>query len=402
MAQRQILVLGASVAGLASSHYTIRHILPTLPKEDGVTYSVTLVNPSKEFYWRVAGPRACVSSELIPESKYFLPIEKEFASYPAGSFTFVQGTATGLDTTSRTVTVSKADGATDSITYYALIVAVGTHTPAPFLSLQTDEIAAKSALDSFRKALPNAKNIVIGGGGPVGVETAGEIAEFLNGTPGWFAPAKPVSPKAQLTLVCADKKLLPILRESLAKVAEKYLNRLGCEVMYNTRVESATPTADGKTTVSLAGGKTLEADLYIDATGSRPNTDFVPKSLLNTKGFVECDKKTLRVTAAGERVYVLGDCGSYTRGGILDCWDALPVVMANLKKDLSGSTVPDKEYKANTAESQVVPVGRNKGVGAFGGWKLPSAMVVMAKGKDYLIALAPPIVSGKQWEKAFK
>ncbi|KAF2810206.1 FAD/NAD(P)-binding domain-containing protein [Mytilinidion resinicola] len=400
MSARTVLVIGGSWAGISTSHYSLKHILPTLPKEDGVTYNVTMVTPSKDFYWRVAGPRACISSELLPESKYLYPLEKEFAKYGT-SFKFVQGTATALDTAARTVTVSTVGGATESIPYYALILAVGTHTPAPFLSLQTDSEAVKTDLDNFRKTLPTAKTIVIGGGGPVGVEVAGEIAEFFNGTPGWFAPAKPAHPKAQLTLICADKKLLPVLREALAKTAEKYLNRMGCDVVYGTRVESTTQTADGKTTVSLSGGKTIEADLYVDATGARPNTGFLPKTLLNEKGFVDSDK-TLRVTAAGERVYVLGDCGSYTRGGIMDMWEALPIVVANLKKDLSGAEVPDKEYKANLAETQVVPVGKSKGVGAFGGWKLPSVMVAIVKGKDYLASLAPPIVSGKQWDKAFK
>ncbi|KAF2499440.1 FAD/NAD(P)-binding domain-containing protein [Lophium mytilinum] len=399
MSARTVLVIGGSWAGISTSHYALKHILPTLPKDDNFTYNVTMVTPSEEFYWRVAGPRACLSGEALPESKYLYPIKKEFAKY-GDSFKFVKGTATALDTAARTVTVSTG-GAPESIPYYALILAVGTHTPAPFLSLQTDSDAVKTDLDNFRKALPNAKTIVIGGGGPVGVEVAGEIAEYLNGTAGWFAPAKPAHPKAQLTLVCADKKLLPVLREALAKTAEKYLNRVGCDVVYGTRVESTTQTADGKTTVSLSGGKTLETDLYIDATGARPNTGFLPKTILNEKGYVDSDK-TLRVTAAGERVYVLGDCGSYTRGGIIDMWDALPVVVANLKKDLSGAEVPDKEYKANLTETQVVPVGKSKGVGAFAGWKLPSMMVVMIKGKDYMANLAPPIVSGKQWDKAFK
>lgn len=33
----------------------------------------------------------------------------------------------------------------------------------------------------------------------------------------------------------------------------------------------------------------------------------------------------------------------------------------------------------------MVPIGRNQGVGAFNGWKLPTFAVKMAKGKDYMI-----------------
>lgn len=409
MSTESIVVLGGSFAGLNAAHYALRHIIPALPKKEGTTYTITLVNPSKDFYWRIAGPRAAVSKQLMPPSKYFYPIEPAFA-YAKDKFTFVQGTATHVDSAGQTVSVTTASGEQKQIPYISLVIATGISTPSPLFTQTTDAESLKATYDAFQKSLPNAKTVVIGGAGPVGVETAGEIAEFLNGKPGFLA-SEPKNPKAKVTLVSAEKKMLPILREAISKTAEKYLRALGAEVLYDTKVVSATSSGEGegaKTTVQLSDGKTIEADIYIDATGVRPNTGFLPKEWLDNRNRVDCNPKTLRVEKAGPRVYVLGDAGSYTRGGVMDQADAIPVAMTNLKTDLiahvSGKEPgPDRHYKANLSESQICPIGTGKGVGAFNGYKLPSKMVWMMKGRDYLIGmLAQANLNGDGFKKETK
>jgi NADH dehydrogenase FAD-containing subunit len=93
----------------------------------------------------------------------------------------------------------------------------------------------EAALADANDQVKAAKSIVIAGGGPAGVETAGEIGEYLNGTPGWFQ-SWPKNPKAQITLITSSDKLLPRLRPAIAKQAEHDLNRLGVQVKYNTKV----------------------------------------------------------------------------------------------------------------------------------------------------------------------
>ncbi|KAF2257102.1 FAD/NAD(P)-binding domain-containing protein [Trematosphaeria pertusa] len=411
MSTETILVLGGSFAGLNAAHYALKHTIPQLPKKDGTTYTVTMVNPSKDFFWRIAGPRACVSKKLMPPSKLFYPIEPAFA-YAKDNFTFIQGTATHVDPAGQTVSVTTVSGEQKQIPYLALIIATGISTPSPLFTQTTNAADLEATYDAFQKQLPNAKTVVIGGGGPVGVETAGEIAEFLNGKPGWLAAA-PKNPKAQVTLVTADKKMLPLLRESISKQAEKFLKRLGCDVVYNTKVVSTTTTGEGegaKTAVQLSDGKTMEADIYIDATGVRPNSSFLPKEWLDNRNRVDCNPKTLRVEheSAGPRVYVMGDVGSYTRGGVVDMYDAIPVAMTNLKTDLiahiSGKEPgPDRHYTPNLKEQQICPIGTQKGVGAFAGRPVPSIMVWAIKGRDYLIGqLAEAQVRGDPVKKETK
>ncbi|KAF3008815.1 hypothetical protein E8E13_010654 [Curvularia kusanoi] len=411
MSTETILILGGSYAGISAAHYALKHTIPQLPKKDNVTYNVTLVNPSKDLYWRFAAPRALVSKQMMPYDQIFYPIEPAF-TYAFPKFKFIQGSATHVDAAGQNVSVTTVDGETQTVPYAALIIATGFTTPSPLFTQATDRAALEAIYDSFQTGLKTAKTVVIGGGGPVGVETAGEVAEILNGRPGFMASG-PKNPKAQVTLICADKKLLPVLRESIGKTAEGFLSKLGCSVTYNVRVVSATKASteeNAKTIVELSNGKTLEADVYIDATGSRPNTSFLPKEWLDARSKLACNPHTLRVEheSAGPRVYALGDVGSYTRGGVMDLSLAVPVVMTNLKHDLlrhlSGTVFAgDRVYKPNTKEQQICPIGTQKGVGAFNGFKVPSQMVWMIKGRDYLISqLALPTVRGDQWKKETK
>ena len=412
MSTETILILGGSYAGISAAHYALKHTIPQLPKKDDVTYKVTLVNPSKDLYWRFAAPRALVSKQMMPYDQIFYPIEPAF-TYAFPKFKFIQGTATHVDAAGQSVSVTTVDGETQTVPYTALIIATGFTTPSPLFTQATDRAALEAVYDAFQKGLKSAKTVVIGGGGPVGVETAGEVAEILNGRPGRMgAVAK--QQKAKVTLICADEQLLPVLRPSIGKTAEGFLAKLGCSVTYNTRVVSATKpssaAADAPTTISLSNGETLEADMYIDATGSRPNTSFLPKAWLDTRNKLACNPHTLRVDhpSAGPRIYALGDVGSYTRGGVMDLSLAVPVVMTNLKRDLlrhlSGTVFAgDRHYVPSTKEQQICPIGTQKGVGAFNGFRVPSQMVWMIKGRDYLVSqLAGATLRGDQWRKETK
>ena len=87
---------------------------------------------------------------------------------------------------------------------------------------------------------------------------------------------------------------------------------------------------------------------------------------------------------------------------------AVPVALTNLKNDLlrhlAGTVVMgDRVYTPNLKEQQICPIGTQKGVGAFNGFKVPSQMVWMIKGRDYLIGqLAQATVRGDQWKKESK
>ena len=408
-ARKNIVVLGGSYGGVSIAHYLLKHVLPKLP--DTTSYQVTMVNPSSTVMCRPACPRALISDEMFPQEKLFVNIPTVFEQYSKGSFHLIQGTATELDHTNRTVSVSLATGNTQKIDFYALVIATGASTPSPLLGLNRNEEYLRESWTTFRKALPIAKSIVIVGGGPAGIETAGELGEYLNGRPGWFT-SKPAEPKVLITVVNGGSKILPALRPAIAKKAEEYLASVGVTILKNTRVKAVEPQGAGTENVSskakltLEDGKTLDADLYIPATGTRPNTGFVNETLLTPDGRIDTNASTLRVDKAGPRIYAVGDVASSARPAVHLVFNAIPVLGANIKRDLllasgqeKSSVGEDRVFTEDTRETQMVPIGKSKGVGAAMGYQLPSFMVWLIKGRDYWLWTTGGLWSGKQWAK---
>lgn len=266
---RNIVFLGASYAGLAASHYFLRHVLPQLRHDCNITYKVILVDPSSKWYLRHASPRSIASEEKAPADKMFLEIEPGYRQYGESAMV-IEGKALSWDEQARVVTVEKSDGTKEDLTYWALILATGTRASSPLMSLQGGSYTdVSNTHDHLHKRLSSAKEIVIAGGGPTGVETAGELGESLNGAAGWFS-SWPANPKVNITLFTNSSELLPGLRQSISNQAETYLNRVGVEVKYNTKIVASKEQADGKTKVTLHDGEELEPDIFISAIGAQP------------------------------------------------------------------------------------------------------------------------------------
>jgi NADH:ubiquinone reductase (H+-translocating) len=110
-----------------------------------------------------------------------------------------------------------------------------------------------------------ALNVVVVGGGPTGVETAGALAELYRGD---FAKDYPgVAPEdARVTLVEAGPELFGMFKPKLRDYAEKALTKRGVEVRTGAAVASVTPT-----TVELKSGETLKAHTLVWGAGLQGN-----------------------------------------------------------------------------------------------------------------------------------
>ncbi|KAJ5919182.1 hypothetical protein N7466_010125 [Penicillium verhagenii] len=412
---KNIVILGGSYGGISTAHYLLKHTVPKLPNPQ--TYQIILISASPEVLCRPATPRAMMSDDLLPQDKLFVSIPTLFKNYPAANFRFEHAHAKRVDHVNRTVSIQskKAEQSHEqTLPFHALIIATGSSTPSPLLGLNHDANDLRAHWAVFRHALKKAKTIVIGGGGPAGVEVAGELGEHLNGQAGWFA-CKLENPKVSITVVTSGSQILPVLRASIAEKAESYLARVGVTVIKETKVTSVAPagagteallTTSAPATVALSDGTELQADIYIPAVGVLPNTSFLDGSLLAADGRVETNASTLRVDGAGERVYAVGDVGSYARPAIHGIMDAVPVLCANVRRDLliaegadQASLGVERLFTEDTRETQLIPIGRSKGVGAAMGYWVPSFLVWLIKGRDYWLWTTGDLWSGKQWNK---
>ncbi|KAJ4425083.1 hypothetical protein N0V82_000136 [Gnomoniopsis sp. IMI 355080] len=409
---KNVVILGASYGGLSTAHYLLRHVIPRLPTQE--TYQIILINPSREVFCRPACPRAMLSDDMFEPNRLFVNINStQLQKHGAENLRLVWGKATDLDHNGRHVTVLQHDGTMETVSFHALVIATGATTPSPLLGLSLDVKFLKDCWQTFRNFLSYSKRIVIAGGGPSGVEAAGELGEYLNGRAGFFTPRQSTR-KAGITLITSGRQILPDLRPSIAAKAEHYLSRLGVTLVKNARVKSVTPEGAGQdprlliseSVVLLEDGRSFEADLFIPATGPTPNTSFIrDKSLLSAGGYIDTNPKTLRVDRAGERIYAIGDVSNYARPAIHNILEAVPVLCANMKRDLllaagqNDSRGQDAVFCEDTRETQFVPIGKGKGVGMAVGWQVPSFFVWLIKGRDYWLWTTEKLWSGKKWAK---
>lgn len=118
-------------------------------------------------------------------------------------------------------------------------------------ALLTDDVNERNALINF----------VLVGGGPTGVELAGALAEMKNAILQKDYPDLDIS-KMQINLVQSGDTILNTMSEKSSEAAEKYLKKLGVNVLKNMRVTSY----DGRT-ISTNTGVSFETATLIWTAG---------------------------------------------------------------------------------------------------------------------------------------
>ncbi|RMZ81352.1 hypothetical protein DV738_g2169, partial [Chaetothyriales sp. CBS 135597] len=375
--KHSIVIIGGSFAGLTAAANLLRDIIPALPTT--TTYKVTVINPSEDFYWKIGAPRTIANPDALPLSKTLLPIKPHFSKYTDEQFELIVAYAKAIDPASKTVSLSTGQ----SVAYDSLVIASGTGFATNLWSTTGGTDALKAELADIHAQLQTAETIVIAGGGAAGVETAGELGE------------------RKITLYSGSTQLLNGLgNKRVGADAEARLKKFGVDVVNNNIQVTAhhREEGSGKTVLTLSDGSSVTADVYIAATGDKPNTSFVPADWLTDRGQVKTDPQTLRLNVPGvTNVYVYGSVGSYSNGSIVDVIMAKKPFLETLRNDLSGGEPGPRTknvYKKITSDVQFVPIGSQQGVGVAFGWKVPSFVVKSFKSKDFMIGNAVKYLEG--------
>jgi NADH dehydrogenase len=150
-----------------------------------------------------------------------------------------------------------------------------------------------------------ALNMVVVGGGPTGVETAGAMAELYNGV---FRKDYPdVSPEqARIVLVEASPEIFAMFKPDIRTYTEKALEERGVEVTTGEVVESITPQR-----VTLKSGKVLNAHTLVWGAGLQGNELVRSLGLELDRGSRIAVDGELRIASRPE-VYVVGDVAAIT------------------------------------------------------------------------------------------
>ena len=112
--------------------------------------------------------------------------------------------------------------------------------------------------------IDSGKEVVIAGGGSVGVELAGDVLE-----------TKGRNKAGTVTLVCSSDRLLPDQPAEYGERCKQILESKGCKIIFNDRVSSHSDSVLEPTELTLKSGTTLSCEAYIAAFSRGPQLDWL-------------------------------------------------------------------------------------------------------------------------------
>jgi NADH:ubiquinone reductase (H+-translocating) len=259
-----VIIIGSGFGGIRAAKRLAKARLP-----EGVSLDVTIIDANNFHTFQPLLYQ--VATAGLDADDIGFPIRRIFRRNP--SVHFVLGEVTAIDVEARTVTVD--DGR--SFGYDALIIAAGSVSTAfgvdgvnqnafPLKTLRDSLELRDHLLQSFERASAEAKaphelGIVVVGGGPTGVETAGALRELIDKV---FSRDFPnlADVAVPITLVEATDRLLGTFHKSSSEEAAATLRRRHITVELGTGVDHVEPG-----TVVLKDGRRLAAGTIIWAAG---------------------------------------------------------------------------------------------------------------------------------------
>lgn len=238
--------------------------------------------------------------------------------------------------------------------------------------------------------LPDLRYVVVGGG-PTGIETAGQIKKFLRHI---MKRHKLTQKPIHVDLVESSARLMPRMEPKAGRLIARRLRQLGVRLHLGKTVTGATAT-----TLQLEG-KTLETETIIWTAGQSNNVFFENNNFEMTKRH---KVKVNEFLQADENIYVIGDNADTEYSGLAQTalYDA-GFVAVDIAKRLDNkqrlSYMPQKPaYVIPAGEKWAyVEWGQIKTHG-FWGWLLREASNLVG-----FFEITNPISAGEQWLKEFK
>lgn len=271
------VIIGASAAGLSAAK-TIR----SFRSND----EIIVISTDESIYSRVMLHKY-IAGERDEKSLSFVP--EDF--FTANSIRWLPGvTVTGVDAVKKTV---RFEGGSES--FDRLLIATGAESivpPVPNLAGAKNVLTLRSLPDAkaIRAALPGARNIVIVGGGLVGLEAAYALLQ---------RGKKPVVVDVAQTILSVN------LDAHAANVYQEKFEEAGCTFLLGRKVSEARRGASGLVeSLVLDDGARLPCDMVIVAAGVMPAIAFLKESGIRCGRNVAVDK---HLATNVDGVYAAGD-----------------------------------------------------------------------------------------------
>lgn len=266
------------------------------------------------------------------------------------------------------------------ITESEVLTAHGDHIPYDYLVIATGHICSNPVTRSehllnyqeeFNK-IRSSSSILIVGGGPTGVELAGEIvSEF---------------PDKKITIVHRGPRLLQFVGPKASQKALEWLTSKNVEVILN---QSVSLTSNSEGVYQTSDGETVVADQYFNCTGSPLGSSWLKETILqnnlDSRGRLRVDKY-LRVEGH-KNIFALGDINNLPelKQGYLAMKHA-DLTAKNLKLLLEGGIETKMGvYKIPGRPTAIVSLGKKEAVAEISGFTMSGCFPGFIKSGDLFV-----------------
>ena len=312
-----------------------------------------------------------VAAGFIPPEAIAIPLRKYIRS--AKNTRFLQAEVQKIDFVAKTVITDAID-----LTYDYLVVATGSQAkflgvdgaPNYALPMRTlaDAVSIRDRLISnFERATVcrdrdrrmQLLTVTIVGGGATGVELAGSLKEFIDGTLAKDYPNIDLQ-QVRVILIHSGKRLLADYPQHLSQYTLKQLRRRGVKVHLQSRVSEVMPGA-----IELANGTVLETATIIWTAGVEANYPQPERELATANQDKICVNSNLQLPNRPE-VYAVGDVAFVKQDGepllgiAPEALQQGTAVAQNLRRQLRGLSPKSFNY-FNKGKAAII--ARNSGVG---------------------------------------
>ncbi len=311
------------VAGLGDTGLLVALALRPEFEVVGVSPKPCLVS-GQELGTRLARPDDWRRDYLISFSRY-----RRLAGMPVR-----HGLLTRMEPEHNRVFVEDRDGVEEAISYDALVLSMGV-TNGFWRNAEFQERKdVERGIDGPAAELAAAKSIAVVGGGATGVSAASNLKE--------------AHPRTRVTLFSGRDEILPGYHPRTRRAVAARLERQGVELRPRHRAEMPPGFSGERLTrepLAFSSGQPLfHADVVLWAVGiQRPNTAFVPSSMLDERGYVKADAR-LRVPGFAN-VFTVGDVAASDPNRSSARNSGFVTVAHNVRCVLGGRDADMKSYK---------------------------------------------------------
>jgi apoptosis-inducing factor 2 len=236
--QKTVLVIGASFAG----YQCAVQLAGSLPG----SHRVVVVESSSHLQVPWFFPRFSVVSGH--EHKCFVPYGALLNREPKEAWSWIRGRVDKLNINADGGSAVLASG--ERVEFDYVVVATGASAPAPSrLGVDTKEEGI-ARLQAMQAKIKDAKNVVVLGGGPAGIEIAGDIKSAY-------------AEKNVVLVHSRDQVLNDSFGPKLRQKTEMQLHTLGVELVLGERIRRSEEEDVEQEGVTLASGRHIPCDCFV-------------------------------------------------------------------------------------------------------------------------------------------